>query len=368
MIEFNLPTNFPTTKKYVLDVINGKQYGDFGKYYNLCKEYLKEYTKTKEIILTHSATAALEMAFQLIGVENKTALMPSYTFSSTANSVLKNNGKIKWVDVEEKDLCINTKELSKLKIKNKVIVPVHYGSSSCNMSEIRNDDLVVEDAAQSLGIFHKEKHVGTFGVFGALSFHNTKFVHAGFGGALLINDLSYFDEALEIFNRGTNRHLFQKGKVNKYNWTSLGSSFGTSDVNFAILYSQLENLELIIKKRKKIYSKYLRDLSPLLKHNIKFQDLTNVSKSNFSSFYLLTKNLNERNKLIKYLNKNGISSQFHYVSLHNSPMGLGIGDKLKLPITESVSNRIVRLPIYPDLKINDVSKIIEKVLFFYGEK
>ena len=365
MIEFNVPSNFPSTETYVLDVIKNKKYGDFGKYYNLSKDFLKEYTGAKEVILTHSATAALELAFQLIEVENYTALMPSYTFSSTANSVLKNNGKIEWLDVNEDDLCINIDDYNNSKIQNKILVPVHYGSASCDITKVDRNQIIIEDAAQSLGVFHNNQHVGTFGKYGVLSFHNTKFIHAGFGGALLINDLGYLDKAIEIFNRGTNRHLFQQGRVNKYNWTNLGFSGGNSDINFAILFSQLENLEIIIQKRQNIYEQYLKHFKELKNLGVNFQSLENTSKSNYSSFYILTRSKEERPMLIRHLLDCDISSQFHYVNLHNSPMGKKIKSNSLLPISESAADRIVRLPIYPDLKDSEVNKVINSVNNFY---
>lgn len=368
MIKFNVPTNTPNTKKYILDVVNNKSYGDFGKFYNLCKEFLEDYTKAKKIILTHSATAALEMSFQLLNSKNFTALMPSYTFSSTANAALRNGLKINWVDIEEDDLCSDVLQFNNSKIKNKIYVPVHYGSSACNMSAIKEGTIIVEDAAQSLGVFHNNKHVGTFGLFGIISFHNTKFIHSGFGGAILINDTDYFDNAMELYNRGTNRHLFQQNKVNKYNWTSLGSSYGNSEINFAILFSQLENLEQIIFKRKKIFEKYNKEFSNLSKFGVKIQSLKNITKSNYSSFYLLTNDKNERDSLINYLKKSGIISQFHYVNLHNSPMGLKFTKPTNLKISESVTNRVVRLPLYPDLKKWEVDKIITEVKKFYQTK
>ena len=368
MIKFNIPTNTPNTKKYVLDVVQGKNYGDFGKYYNLCTDFLEDYTKAKKIILTHSATSALEMSFQLLNSNKQTALMPSYTFSSTANAALKNGLKVSWIDVNEDDLCSNIDAFNKSTIKNKICVPVHYGSSSCNLSDLTKDSVIVEDAAQSLGVFHNDKHVGTFGLFGVLSFHNTKFIHSGFGGAILINDMEYFDNAMELYNRGTNRHLFQQNKVNKYNWTSLGSSYGNSDINFAILFSQLENLEEIISKRKKIYDSYLEEFSYLSKYGIKIQNLKNVTKSNYSTFYLLTNNIDERNELIKFLKENGVTSQFHYVNLHDSPMGKKLTRSKKLKISESITNRVVRLPLYPDLKQWEVDKITALVKNFFQIK
>tara|TARA_Y100001958_G_C21222723_1_gene548076 strand:+ start:705 stop:1823 length:1119 start_codon:yes stop_codon:yes gene_type:complete len=368
VIQFNIPTNFPTTKKYILDVVNGKTYGDFGKYYNLCLDFLESFTGAKKIILTHSATAALELAFQLLASPKSTALVPTYTFSSTANAALKNNLKVSWIDVNEDDLCSNIQAFNKSSIKNKIYVPVHYGSSSCDMTSLDFSSPVIEDAAQSLGVFHKNKHVGTFGVFGALSFHNTKFVHAGFGGAILINDTDYFDEAMEIYNRGTNRHLFQQNKVNKYNWTTVGSSFGNSELNFAVLFSQLEHLDQIISKRKIIYEKYVDNFKNLEKYGVKIQNLQNTSKSNYSSFYLLTNNMAERDELIKYLKINGIASQFHYVNLHDSPMGKKITRSKSLKISESVTTRVIRLPIYPDLKNSETNKIVDFVSKYFESK
>ncbi len=368
MIKFNIPSNFPTTKKYVLDVINGKNYGDFGKYYNLCVDFLEEFTGSKKIILTHSATSALELSFQLLNLPRSTALMPSYTFSSTANAALNNRLKVSWIDVNEEDLCSNIREFNKSGIKKKIYVPVHYGSSACDMTNLNYDSPVIEDAAQSLGVFHNNKHVGTFGLFGVLSFHNTKFIHAGFGGAILINDTDYFDKAMEIYNRGTNRHLFQQNKVNKYNWTSFGSSHGNSDINFAVLYSQLENLVKIISRRKKIYKTYEKEFEHLINFGVKLQNLKNTTSSNYSSFYVLTNNLNERNELIKFLKDNQITSQFHYVNLHDSPMGKKVTKTKKLNISESVSSRVVRLPIYPDLKKWEIDKIVSFVNSFYQLK
>ena len=368
MIEFNSPTNFPSVKKYIMDVVSNKSYGDFGKYYNLCSEFLKEYTGAKELILTHSATAALEMSFQMVNAKDFTSLVPSYTFSSTANAVIKNQGKISWVDINEDDLCVDVSNFNNSRFKKKIYVPVHYGSSACDLDGIDNKGILIEDAAQSLGVFYKERHVGTFGLFGALSFHNTKFVHAGFGGALIINNLDYFDHAMEIYNRGTNRHLFQQKKVNKYNWTSMGSSYGNSDINFAILYSQLENLDTIILKRKVIFEMYEKEFKNLNKYGIKLQNLKNISKSNYSSFYLLTNNNAERDDLIKYLKENKIIAQFHYVNLHDSPMGKTISNPKKLAVSESVTSRVVRLPIYPDLKKWEINKIIESVNKYFQTK
>jgi len=372
MIKFHKHLNFPTTKEYVLDAIDNQSYNDFGKYYHKCSEFLIELTGTKKIILTHSATAALELATQLLLNENSKALIPSFTFSSTANAVLKNNSQIEWGEIELDSLCLDLEnEDNKNKfISSELVMPVHYGAGAVKMeslltlSNLHNTE-IIEDAAQSLGVFIGEKHAGTFGKFGAISFHNTKFIHAGFGGALLINDLDYFDKAMEIYNRGTNRHLFQEGKVNKYNWTIKGSSFGNSEINFALLFSQLENLHYIVHEREKIYKRYQNMYDSISKYNVKIQDISNVSKSNYSSFYLLLENLEQRNNLINFLKNNNISSQFHYVPLHNSPMGKKISSSKDMKKTEFASDGIVRLPIYPSLQTTEQEYIIEKIIEFF---
>ena len=304
--------------------------------------------------------------------ENSKALIPSFTFSSTANAVLKNNSQIEWGEIELDSLCLDLEnEDNKNKfICSDLVIPVHYGAGAVKMeslltlSNLHNTE-IIEDAAQSLGVFIGEKHAGTFGKFGAISFHNTKFIHAGFGGALLINDLDYFDEAMEIYNRGTNRHLFQEGKVNKYNWTIKGSSFGNSEINFAVLFSQLENLDYIVHEREKIYKRYQNMYDSISKYNVKIQDISNVSKSNYSSFYLLLENFEQRNNLINFLKNNNISSQFHYVPLHNSPMGKKISSSKDMKKTEFASDGIVRLPIYPSLQITEQEYIVEKIIKFF---
>lgn len=372
MIKFHKHLNFPTTKEYVLDAIDNQSFNDFGKYYHKCSEFLIELTGTKKIILTHSATAALELATQLLLKENSKALIPSFTFSSTANAVLKNNSQIEWGEIELDSLCLDLEnEDNKNKfISSELVMPVHYGAGAVKMeslltlSNLHNTE-IIEDAAQSLGVFIGEKHAGTFGKFGAISFHNTKFIHAGFGGALLINDLDYFDKAMEIYNRGTNRHLFQEGKVNKYNWTIKGSSFGNSEINFAVLFSQLENLDYIVHEREKIYKRYQNMYDSISKYNVKIQDISNVSKSNYSSFYLLLENFEQRNNLINFLKNNNISSQFHYVPLHNSPMGKKISSSKDMKKTEFASDGIVRLPIYPSLQITEQEYIVEKIIEFF---
>ncbi len=372
MIEFHEHLNLPKTKEYVLDAIDHQSFNDFGKYYHKCTDFLLELTGAKKIILTHSATAALELGTQLIIKNNSKALIPSFTFSSTANAILKNNSQIEWGEIELETLCLDVDdEENKNKIKSSdLVIPVHYGAGAVKMnnlldlSNLHNTE-IIEDAAQSLGVYIGEKHVGTFGKFGAISFHNTKFIHAGFGGALLINDLDYFDEAMEIYNRGTNRHLFQEGRVNKYNWTIMGSSFGNSEINFAMLFSQLENLDYIVQEREKIYKNYQNMFNTISQYNVKIQDISNVSKTNYSSFYLLLENLEKRNSLIKFLKNNNISSQFHYVPLHNSPMGRKISSLKKMKKTEFASDSIVRLPIYPSLKKTEQEYIKEKIIEFF---
>tara|TARA_Y100000385_G_scaffold131084_1_gene136390 strand:- start:8182 stop:9279 length:1098 start_codon:yes stop_codon:yes gene_type:complete len=362
------------TSTYVLDAVSSNSFNDQGKYYNLCKEFLLDYTKASNIILTHSATAALELSYQLLLKNNQKVLMPSFTFSSTANAVLKNSGGLIWSDISLKNLCLDVDSAKTTANYNHsdIVTPVHYGSGAADIQKLLNLSKqyqfeIIEDSAQSLGVFVDKKHVGTFGKFGVISFHNTKFIHAGFGGALLINDDSYFDEAMEIYNRGTNRHLFQKGVVNKYNWTQPGSSHGNSDINFAVLFSQLEKIDEIIEKRRTIYKRYENMAENLGKYGVKFQDLSLVSGSNYSSFYLLLKNNFARNNLIEYLKNQSIQAQFHYIPLHSSPMGMRNTEEVELKNTDHASDSLIRLPIYPSLKKEEQDHVINSIFDYFGQ-
>ena len=374
MIKFNVNDVFTNTSTYVLDAVSSNSFNDQGKYYNLCKEFLLDYTKASNIILTHSATAALELSYQLLLKNNQKVLMPSFTFSSTANAVLKNSGGLIWSDISLKNLCLDIDSAKTTANYNHsdIVTPVHYGSGAADIQKLLNLSKqyqfeIIEDSAQSLGVFVDKKHVGTFGKFGVISFHNTKFIHAGFGGALLINDDYYFDEAMEIYNRGTNRHLFQKGVVNKYNWTQPGSSHGNSDINFAVLFSQLEKIDEIIEKRRNIYKRYENMAENLGEYGVKFQDLSLVSGSNYSSFYLLLENNFARNNLIKYLKNQSIQAQFHYIPLHSSPMGMRNTEEVELNNTDHASDSLIRLPIYPSLKKEEQDHIINSIFDYFGQ-
>ena len=372
MIEFHSTEIDKNTIKYINDVVKRNSFNDQGKYYQLCKEFLLNYTKAKAILLTHSATTALEIAHQILTNKNDKVVLPSFTFSSTANSVLKSGAKIDWLEISENDLCVDLHNVKNLKLiqNSKVVTPVHYGSSAANMNLLlqltkKSKTEIIEDAAQSLGVFIGKKHVGTFGKFGIISFHNTKFIHAGFGGALLINDLNYYDEAVEIYNRGTNRHLFQKGLVNKYNWTKLGTSGGNSDLNFAVLFSQLEVLDEIIEKRKKIFQYYNESFTKLSNHNVGYQSLNTISKSNYSSYYLLVDNKKTRDNLINFLKQYNIPSQFHYIPLHSSPMGQQYTTNRKLSLTDKASETLIRLPIHTKLTKSQQKYIVNKVFEYF---
>lgn len=372
MIKFHKSQVNEKMKDYLLDVIESGNFNDQEKYYSLCKNFLINFTGAKNIILTHSATAALELAFQILIDPKDKVLMPSFTFSSTANAPLKFGGEIFWGEISLDNLCLdleNDKNLNLINNSN-LVAPVHYGNTAVDMNKLVelskiSNFKIIEDAAQSLGVFIKNKHVGTFGTFGVLSFHNTKHIHAGFGGALIINDEKYYDLAMEIYNRGTNRHLFQKGLVNKYNWTQLGSSHGNSEINYAILYSQLEDISRITKTRKFIYDFYFENFKNLAK--VKLQNIDLTKRTNYSSFYLLVEDRFTRDNLIQYLNKQNIQSQFHYIPLHSSPMGKKYSKSTTLHLTDLASDTIIRLPIYPTLKIDEQELIVESVKKYFKE-
>ncbi len=257
--------------------------------------------------------------------------------------------------------------------KTRVIVPVHYAGISCAMDKIMEiarsyNLIVVEDAAQSLLTKHKERFLGTVGHLGCLSFHETKNIISGEGGALLINDPEMTERAEIIWEKGTNRSKFFRGQVDKYTWVDIGSSFLPSELMAAFLFAQLEKAENINSQRRKIFNLYLDLLRPLERDGkIKLPFVDSESFCNGHIFYILTSNFNERERLIKYLQKKGIMTVFHYVPLHSSPAGIKYGRKgSSLTVTDEMSDRVLRLPIYYEMSEENVYTVANELNIFFN--
>jgi len=312
----------------------------------------------------------LDMSAILIDLKpNDEVIIPSYTFVSTANAVLLRNAKIVFSDIEPDTLNIDPLDVeNKITDKTKAIYPVHYAGVSCKMEELqkianKNDLIIVEDAAQGVNAKYKNKYLGTIGSIGCFSFHETKNYICGEGGAILINEKAFIERAEIIREKGTNRNKFFRGEIDKYTWIDVGSSYIGSDLLAAFLWAQFENLDDIQHKRKKIFDLYYEGLSELAEEGLlRLPTIPSYSDSNYHMFYIILKNETLRNKLLKRLKQLNINAVFHYIPLHLSPMGLKLGyNKGDFPLTEDLSSRLVRLPMYYELSDSEIDYIIKKI-------
>lgn len=348
-----------------------------GPFTKRCQKWMEERLGCARALLTHSCTGALEMAAILCGIEpGDEVIMPSFTFVSTANAFVLRGGVPVFVDIRPDTLNFDESLIERaITPRTKVIVPVHYAGTGCAMDEImdiakRHKLFVVEDAAQALLSTYKDRFLGTIGHLGCLSFHETKNIISGEGGALLINDERLIERAEIIWEKGTNRKQFFRGEVDKYTWVGIGSSFLPSELVGAFLYAQLEQAEKIMDARTRIFEQYLRLLRPLEdKGMIRLPAAESGNNSNGHIFYIITRSLDERGRLIDYLKQNGIFSVFHYVPLHSSPAGIKYGRTSgEMRVTDDISDRVLRLPVYYEMREEDVEMVAEHVWRFYGDE
>jgi len=375
MIPFNKPFIVGKELYYISQsVLSGKIAGD-GLFTKKCHELMEKQFGARKVLLTHSCTAALEMAAILCGVNNNDeVIMPSFTFVSTANAFYLRGCKIKFVDIRSDTLNIDENLIeAEISDSSKVIVPVHYAGVSCEMDTIlsiarKHNLYVVEDAAQGVNAKYKNRYLGTIGDIGAYSFHETKNLISGEGGAIVINNEKFIERSEIIREKGTNRSKFFRGEIDKYTWVDIGSSYLPSDIIAAFLYAQLENIEIIGNRRKELNEMYSRELIPLVNDGkLRLPYVSEECQSNNHLFYIILENENTRNSLIQHLKENGIHSVFHYIPLHLSPIGRSMGYKEgQLPVTESMSERLLRLPFYYDLSKNEQMRVIKTIKSFFA--
>ena len=345
-----------------------------GPFTKKCQTWLEENLGSPKVLLTHSCTAALEMAAILSGIQpGDEIIMSSYTFVSTANAFALRGGIPVFVDIRPDTLNINETLIEEaITPKTRAIVPVHYAGGPCQMDTImeiarRKRLLVIEDAAQALLSRYHDRYAGTIGQMACLSFHETKNIISGEGGAILINDPSLVERAEVIREKGTNRSQFFRGQVDKYTWVDIGSSYLPSDIIAAFLYAQMENADQIIAKRNSIYDLYMKGLQPLAdKGCLQLPFILNDCCSNGHMFYIITLSLEERTKLTEFLKERGIMAVFHYVPLHSSPAGKLHGRTYgTLDVTKKVSDCLLRLPLYYEMTNNDVHSVTKSIRDFY---
>ena len=374
MIPFTKTYIAQNEKKYIEDVITlDRQSGD-GKYSKLCNKILQAYSRKSYPLLTTSCTHSMEMSALLLNIKSgDEVIIPSYSFSSTANAFLLRGAKIIFCDSQENNPNINIKNLESLITKNtKACVIVHYAGVACPMDEILNIGKrygikIIEDAAQGIYAYYKKKPLGTIGDIGCLSFHDTKNVSCGEGGAIFVNDPSLNQSAEIIREKGTDRAAYFRGEIDKYGWKSLGSSYLLSDILAAKLLAQLEELEQITKQRKRIWKYYFNSLSKLEEQGqCRMPNIPGYANHNGHNFYLFCQSSKEQDALLVHLKRNGAQATFHYIALHGSPYYI---DKYKgdpLPNADRFTECLVRLPIYPSLKYDNQARIIEAVYSFFN--
>ena len=370
-MSFRIPFNksFETGRelKYVADVLKNQSTSGDGVYSRKCQDLMQQVFSVRKVLLTTSCTSALEMSVLLCDLRpGDEVILPSFTFVSTANALVLHGVTPRFVDIREDTKNLDEKLIDEaISERTKAILPVHYAGVSCEMSAIAriadtHNLRVIEDAAQAVNATYEGQYLGTLGDLGSYSFHETKNYASGEGGALLINDAGLVERAEILREKGTDRSRFFRGEVDKYTWVDLGSSYLPSDLQAAYLYAQLEARESILAKRRRIWNTYESELGEWVRsHDLRTPTVPEHCEHPFHLFYLLLPSPAQREKLIDYLKSRGILSVFHYLPLHLSPMGIRLGGKPgDCPVAESVSDRLLRLPFYNSLTIEEQREVI----------
>ncbi len=380
-IPFNKPFIIGDELNYIRQAVeSGKISGD-GRFTRLCQQFLESAFGFRKTLLTTSCTDALEMCALLLNIQpGDEVIMPSFNFVSAANAFALRGAKIVFGDIDPHTFNLDAGEISRLlSPKTKAVVIVHYGGISCPMEEIssstRNHNIaVIEDTALAFDSWYtdslnQKRILGSLGDFATFSFHETKNIICGEGGALIINRKEYIEKAEIIREKGTDRSKLFRGETNKYTWQSLGSSFLPSDITAAFLYAQLEKYQTIIQKRKTLYHHYDNLLADLdLENKITRQRVPPYATINGQQFAFLCKNEDQRTRLINYLHQHSIKAVFHYQPLHKSPWYTSHYPEIRLPVTEHVSERIIRLPLFYELSLNELEHICDVIGQFYKDE
>ena len=374
MIDFNVPPFTGRELEYMQQAIKNKKICGDGEFTKKCSHWMEEKFQANHVLLTTSCTHALEMAAVLTQVKpGDEVILPSYTFVSTADAFVQRGATLVFVDIRPDTMNLDERLIEDaITDKTKVIVPVHYAGVGCAMDEImeiaaRHHLMVVEDAAQGIYAYYKGRALGTIGDFGCYSFHETKNYSMGEGGALVFQNNDFLERAEIIREKGTDRSKFFRGQVDKYRWMDYGSSYLPSDLNAAYLWAQLEMADTIRKDRLDSWNYYNEELRPLAEAGyIEQPFIPDYADHNAHMYYIKTKDLETRGRLIDFMRKHDILTVFHYVPLHSAPAGKKFGrfhgeDKY----TTKESERLVRLPMYYHLKEEDREQVVKAIKEFY---
>ncbi|MBO5292384.1 MAG: dTDP-4-amino-4,6-dideoxygalactose transaminase [Lachnospiraceae bacterium] len=375
MICFNVPPYTGKELDYIRKAVENQKICGDGEFTRKCNAWMEERTGTNKALLTTSCTHATELAALLAEIgPGDEVIMPAYTFVSTADAFVLRGAKVVFVDIRPDTMNIDENLIeAAITERTKAIVPVHYAGVACEMDKImelakKHNLMVIEDAAQGIMSSYKGKALGSIGDFGCYSFHETKNYSMGEGGALLIRDDKYVEDAEILREKGTNRSKFFRGQIDKYTWVNYGSSYLPSDMNAAYLWAQLEMADEINDARLARWNQYMELLTPLRERGI--LELPVVPEGcvhNAHMFYIKAKDLEERTRLLQFLKENDILSVFHYIPLHTAPAGQKYGEfRGEDKYTTKESERLARLPMYFGLTEEQVDYIVSKIKEFYG--
>ena len=373
MIKFTKSSITKLEEKYVLDVLHNHILSGDGKYTPKVYEQFRTYFGIENMLLTTSCTAALEMASILVDLEpGDHVIVPSFTFSSTANAFMLRGAFPVFCDIREDTMNIDEKLIENLiTSKTKAIYVVDYAGVPCEMDTInkiaeKHGLYVIEDAAQAVGSYYKGRPAGTLSEIGCFSFHETKNYVMGEGGAIVLNEKKYLDRAEIIREKGTNRRQVLKGMADKYNWHDIGSSFLPSDILSAILFAQMQRFDEMMKNRMNVWNTYHRNLKPLeQKGYLRCPIIPDGIEHNGHAYNIILPSSDIRTGLIKHLKEKEIMAYICYVPLHSSPFGLKLGNSPPdLPVTEDLGSRALRLPLYADMTSEEVLYVSEQIIQF----
>lgn len=373
-IPFNKPFLTGRETDYIRQAVESGKISGNGAFTQKCQRFLEQRYGFRKVLLTTSCTDALEMAAILSGVgPGDEVIVPAFTFVSSALAFVRQGAKIVFADSrpDNPNLDLRTVE-ALITPRTKVLVVVHYAGVACDMEAAmtlaaKHRLLVVEDAAQAIDATYKGRPLGGIGHLGCFSFHETKNIIAGEGGALVINDERFMRRAEIIWEKGTNRAEFFRGEVNKYGWVDTGSSFLPSEIIAAFLWAQLEHLEAIQAKRRALWAAYADGLADLARQGLfTLPALPDFASNNAHMFYIVCRSLEERTALIAQLKQNGILAVFHYLALHRSPFYAAKHDGRELPEADRYADRLLRLPMFFDLAPAQVAEICAHIRQFYG--
>lgn len=374
MIPFNVPPCVGNEIETVKDAIDSHKICGDGQYTKKCNKWLEDKFSAQKVMLTTSGSTALDMAFMLCDLKpGDEVILPSYTFSSTANAAVLCGARLVFVDIRPDTMNIDERKIeAAITDRTKVICCVHYAGVSCDMDKImaiaRHHGIkVIEDAAQGVTSTYNGRFLGTIGDFGCYSFHETKNFSMGEGGAIVINNPKFNEKAEILREKGTNRAKFFRGQVDKYTWVDFGDSYLPSELNAAYLWAQLLKADIIEKDRMYSWNEYYRRLLPLQQRGlISLPVIPDGCKHNAHMFYIKCKDIQERTAFIDFMKEHDILTVFHYVPLHSAPAGYKYGRFSGEDIyTTKESERLVRLPLYYGLSEEDRNKVIDTVINFY---